>query len=251
MTSASEAPLAEVSLVGSILGLGRWEGATWTQPVKPVGELLLEVDRAIAAGARAVLLEVDSLGGEIGAGYALSAAIREWSDAGVPVVVYVSGWAASIAPLFVCMADAVVAKGQARFFLHAPLPPGGPGLENVDEVFVTLATQGVAVLQCRTLVPFGLASQWLATPLSRHPESEDVAAGTIYATEARRLGLVDVVGGRSAARAAAQAAARAPRGPHPSRRRMQCTDEIWQALVTDVLTLGRQLAAQARARHLQ
>jgi ATP-dependent protease ClpP protease subunit len=109
---------AEISLEGDLAFDARYIPPDPTLPVVQLADVLRQMDEAQGAGRRAVLLVVDSYGGDAWAGFALYHALRELSEAGVHVVAYVKAIAGSTAALYVLGADYVVIDPAAAIHPH-------------------------------------------------------------------------------------------------------------------------------------
>src|SRR5229473_119392 len=88
--------------------------------VAHVCELLVQIDAAWAEGRRTLLVVVDSGGGQLEGGILLHDAFQAWRIAGGRVVVFISGYAASMMSWAILSADLVVAAPGSRVVVHGP-----------------------------------------------------------------------------------------------------------------------------------
>ncbi len=93
------------------------EGAHTAKPTVTAGNLAVELDAIRAAGARAVLLVVNSNGGDVRGGLGIVRALRRFSDEVGPVVAYVKK-AESMACSVAVAADFVVADPDSTWADH-------------------------------------------------------------------------------------------------------------------------------------
>jgi ATP-dependent protease ClpP protease subunit len=103
----------------------------------------VNLDAARAAGAKALLLDVNSSGGLVTESLAIARGLRRFSNEVGPVVAYVANLAGSGASLAAVSADYVVIAPQATVFIHEP--QGGrddhrPYLRNALEDIYTART---------------------------------------------------------------------------------------------------------------
>lgn len=177
--------------------LGVWPG--YSSPVCGEGVVLLhDVLSQLEAAHRSratVLLSVDSLGGDSRAGSALFHALRSFREAGGRVVAFVSGYAGSIAAMYVLGADYLVADPGARFGLHGNRVEGADQDEGLRLYVEQLDDLQRRVFAARTLASPEDAARWASLPGDGELLDAEAAKG---------LGFVDLVGGRSEARRAAR-----------------------------------------------
>ena len=145
------------------------------------------IQGAQAGGRSAVLLEVDSRGGQFVAAMLAYQAMRAFSAAGGSIVAYVAGWAASAAAMLILGTDFVVAHPGAIIWPHgARTDMGGPQTDDLGS-----EAQQAALLATRTLIPDGLVAALLAGGST----AEEPGGLCLSAAKALELGYVDLVGG--------------------------------------------------------
>jgi ATP-dependent protease ClpP protease subunit len=177
--------IAEVEITGD-LARGPYVSPSGARLV-PIADVLRQI-LAARGQASALVLAVNSLGGEMLAGLGVYLALRALSQSGCPVVAHVTV-ACSTAALYVLGADVVVAGPGAVFSVHGAKEQGATG---PDPVLDAIKTASVAILTERTNVPPDTAAVWVDRP---YDEVEVVELGSAFGAErALALGFAHTIG---------------------------------------------------------
>lgn len=165
------------------------------------GDVLAEIAAARARGVRALLVSIDSCGGDFAAGAVLYDAFRTFSDAGGAVVVYVSDFAASAAVLPVLGGDYIVAPPFASIWPHGARTDDWIGLPGDPDRSVSAVERLTgAVLRAHTLAGDLEIARWLEAGST----ADDPGGEQLWASRAHELGFVDFIGDGVRARAIAR-----------------------------------------------
>lgn len=184
----------EIHIRRADLGCSPRYAAPSGERVVLLADVVSQLWTARQRGARAVVLVVDSLGGEAMATAGLFEALRSLSQSGLPSVAYVVGCAHSAAAEYILAADYIVATPTATIWPHgAVLLSPSPGYDSaqyeaharhLDRMFSAIATT-------RTGVPESEIALWF----NRRPTLADPAGAKLEARRALELGYVDFIGG--------------------------------------------------------
>jgi hypothetical protein len=93
-------------------------------------EVIAAVDAAERDGVRALLLVIESPGGDSDAGLCVYNRLRRFSQDGGGVVAFVQGLCVSVAPIIVQAADLVLMRSDARLSIHGALGSGAAVLRS-------------------------------------------------------------------------------------------------------------------------
>jgi hypothetical protein len=144
-------PRSALVLYG-IAPMGDW------QPL-PVAELFAQLEGAKARGVRAVLIDIDSPGGEADAGLVLFNILRSLSEMGLRSVAHLR-LAASTTAWWPLGCDYLVADPSARVLIHSALGlvDGAPRARDPED-----HARELAICCGRTLVPPAEVERWMRT----------------------------------------------------------------------------------------